>query len=72
MWAMRGSALAMENIAIHSVDDKCKLHAPHNNETIVSAKPDTGYLHDISETSAKYAIILQLGIAIPTNRSNRS
>jgi hypothetical protein len=45
------------------------VYIPRNNEAIiVSAKPDTGYPHDINVTSVKYAIIGQLGIVIPTNR----
>jgi hypothetical protein len=42
------------------------LHIPHSNEATTPAKPDIGYSHDISVMYAKYSVIGQLGIVIPT------
>jgi hypothetical protein len=54
-------------IAIQSVDDYLYVysHILDDDGGIISAQPDVDHPHDISVTYAIYAIIGQLGIAIP-------
>jgi len=59
---------AIDSIAIQSDDDDACSNAFLIILRVLSAKSDTGYLHDVSVISAKHRIIRQLGIAIPTNR----
>jgi len=58
---------AINCIAIRSVDDYY-MYIPiflDDSGGIISAKPDTDHPYDISGTYAIYAILGQLGIAIP-------